>query len=188
MPKAGPTERGKQRVAMAKAIARKGPPVSSALLANDELTHNQKHYVENRAFGMGKQDAARAAGYATASAAADATNLEQLPKITEALASERAMNARLIGYSRQDVLEGLKSAIDDAKILADPSSQIAGWREIAKICGYYAPEVKEVHLTGAQLRARGELELLSDDELLRLSNRPAIEGQSTRIEDHDRPH
>jgi hypothetical protein len=171
-------KRAAKRSAVAKAIAKKNLPVSSALVANDELTAKQQAYVENRAYGMGKQDAALGAGY---SGAPEASRLEQLPKITEALAEERAANARSMGFSRQDVLDGLKQAIDDAKLLADPSAQIAGWREVAKICGYYAPEVKQIQLSAGQLRARGELELMSDDELLQLAGGSVIEGQSTRV-------
>lgn len=185
--KKGDNARGAKRVAIAKAIARKGLAVSSALVENEDLTDNQKAYVENRAFGLGKQDAARAAGYSDA--AKEATRMESLPTITEALASERAMNARLSGYTRQDVLDGIKKAIDDATILADPQAQIAGWREIAKICGHYAPEVKQIQLTSGQQAVRGQMELLSDEELLRLVNlRPAIEGHSTRIPENDTPH
>lgn len=80
------------------------------------------------------------------------------------------------------MLRGLKEAIDDAKILADPSAQISGWREIAKICGYYAPEIKSITLTAGQLQKRGELEVLSDEQLLELIKAPAIEGHFTRLE------
>lgn len=173
-----------KRQAIAKSLARKGLPVSSALLANDTLTDKQKGYVEGRASGMNKRDAATAAGYRDPSG--DAKVLEQLPAINEAMASERAANARLMGFTRADVLQGIKSAIDDAKILADPQAQIAGWREVAKICGYYAPEEKRITLTAGQLEARGQMEMLSDDELLQLAaGRPAIEGSFTRAPDND---
>jgi hypothetical protein len=185
--KKGDNARGAMRQAIAKAIARKSLPVASALLANDDLTENQKAYVENRAYGLNKQDAARAAGYSDA--AKEALRLEQLPTITEALASERAANARLAGFSREDVMNGLKKAIDDAVILADPQAQIAGWREIAKMCGYYAPEIKQHILTSGQQAVRGQMETLSDDELLRLvDQRNAIPGEATRIPDHDSTH
>jgi hypothetical protein len=167
--KKGDNARGAKRQAIAKAIARKSLPVASALLANDDLTENQKAYVENRAYGLNKQDAARAAGYSDA--AKEALRLEQL------------------GFSREDVMNGLKKAIDDAVILADPQAQIAGWREIAKMCGYYAPEIKQHILTSGQQAVRGQMETLSDDELLRLADqRNAIPGEATRIPDHDSTH
>jgi hypothetical protein len=31
-------------------------------------------------------------------------------------------------------------AIDRARVRADPAAQIAAWREIGKMLGYYAPE------------------------------------------------
>lgn len=176
----GDNKRSQKRKAIARAIATKRLPVSSALLANDEITDKQKAYVENRAFGMNKQDSAVAAGYSDA--AKEATRLEQLPIITEALAAERAANARLAGYTREDVINGLKRAIDDAVILADPQGQIAGWREIAKICGYYAPEIKQHVLTAGQVAKRGELEVLSDEELLDLIGGTTVEGESIRVQ------
>jgi hypothetical protein len=60
-------------------------------------------------------------------------------------------------------------------------AQIAGWREIAKICGLYAPEVKEFRLTGSQEAKMKELQTLSDDQLLELAG-SVIEGESTRVD------
>jgi phage terminase small subunit len=180
--KQGDNARSSKRQAIAKAIARKGLTVSSALVENPDLTDNQKAYVENRAYGMNKQDAARGAGYSDA--AKEALRLEQLPTITEALQAERSANARLSGFTRQDVLDGIKEAINDAKILADPQAQIAGWREIAKICGHYAPEVKQHVLTSGQQAVRGNMELLSDEDLLRIvEQRNSIPGESKRLPD-----
>lgn len=34
-----------------------------------------------------------------------------------------------------------------ARIKGDPNAMIAGWRENAKICGFYAPERKRVKVT-----------------------------------------
>lgn len=173
--------RAAKRQAIAKAIVKKGAPVTSSLLLESGLTPKQAAYVENRSFGMDKQDAATAAGYKDP--AAEARDLEKIPNVMEALSAERRLNQRLLGFTREDVLNGIKKAIDDASILADPQAQIAGWREIAKICGHYAPEVKQIQLTAGQQAKRGELEALTDEQLLEImTGRPAIEGESRRIQ------
>jgi phage terminase small subunit len=174
----------KKRKAINKANARKAlRPTSSLLEEYPTLTEKQVAYVENRAgYGMTKQDAAKAAGYAASSAPSTATNLENLPAITEAMAAERARNARMSGVTRQDVIDGIKEAIDQAKLLAEPMAQIAGWREIAKMNGYYAPEIKELRLTGSQEAKMQEMKALTDEELLELAAKDdAIEGESKRL-------
>lgn len=157
-------------------------PTSSLLEEHPNLTDMQTSYVENRAFGLNKQDSAVAAGYAKSSAPSTATQLEQLPAISEALAAERAKNARYAGVTRQEVIDGMKEAIAQAQMLAEPMAQIAGWREIAKICGLYAPEVKEFRLSGPQEAKVKEMQSLTDEELLKLAESEIIEGESTRVE------
>lgn len=178
-----PDKNAQKRKAIRKAQTSKAlKPTSSLLEEHPNLTEMQVAYVENRAFGLNKQDSAKAAGYAASSAPSTATQLEQLPAITEAMAAERAKNARYAGVTRQDVIDGIKEAIEQAKLLAEPMAQIAGWREIAKICGHYAPEVKELRLTGSQEAKVKEMQALTDDELLKLAEGEVIEGESKRVE------
>lgn len=98
----------------------------------------------------------------------DAKDLEANPKITAALVNERAKNAFLLGLTREKVLRGFMDAIDQAKILADPVAQIAGWREVAKVCGFYAPEVKKIEFGGSAKAVLDRMQAMSDEELLRL--------------------
>lgn len=170
----------KKRQAINKANAKKAlRPTSSLLEEYPNLTEKQVAYVENRAFGMNKGDSVTAAGYHQLSAS---STLEQMPAITEAMSAERAKNARMSGVSRQDVIDGIKEAIDQAKLLAEPMAQIAGWREIAKMNGYYAPEVKELRLTGSQEAKVKEMQALTDEQLLELAQSDVIEGESKRID------
>jgi hypothetical protein len=85
--------------------------------------------------------------------------------------------------SRKQVLEGFLEAIEQAKLMSEPATQIAGWREIGRMCGYYAPEVKEVNVNVTAKRVIGQLETLSDEALLEMieRDREAIEGTATEI-------
>lgn len=184
-----PEDKGAQkRRAINKAKAKKEArlQVSSSLLEDHpNLTEKQAVFVEGMASGMNKTDSARAAGFAHPVAAS--STLINLPAISEAMAAERVKNARMAGVSRQDVIEGIKEAIGQAKLLAEPMAQIAGWREIAKICGHYAPEVKELRLTGSQEAKLKEMQSLTDDELLQLSGTVTVEGESTRVIEEAKP-
>jgi phage terminase small subunit len=72
--------------------------------------------------------------------------------------------------TRAKVLEELQAAIEVARLKDDPMAMIAGWREIAKICGYYAPERRklEVSVDGAALQAK--FAAMSDEGLLALAD------------------
>lgn len=131
------------------------------------MTKKQGDYVELRAMGADMQNAVRTA-YGPGMNTTDAKDLEANPKITAALVNERAKNAYMLGLTREKVLQGFMDAVDQAKILADPLAQIAGWREIAKVCGFYAPEVKKIQLNGPAKAVLDRLQTLSDDELLQM--------------------
>jgi phage terminase small subunit len=140
--------------------------------------------------------AARLAGYASQSRREEggkggdngvAGRMAHNPRIKEAVHHLHKKYEASIVASRQMVLEGFLSAIDQAKLMADPAVQIAGWREIGKMCGYYAPEVKEVNITIGAKRVIGQLEVLSDTELLELieKDREAIEGEALRLAEEE---
>lgn len=131
------------------------------------LTPKQAAYVELRAMGADQNNAVKTA-YGPGMNTTDAKDLEANPKISAALINERAKNAYMLGLTRDKVLRGFMDAIDQAKLLADPLTQIAGWREIAKVCGFYAPEVKKVELTGSSKAILDRMQAMSDEELLKL--------------------
>lgn len=141
------------------------------------LTAKQAKYVDARASGLTVKDAMVVAGMKPNDGTGH--DLERTPKITAALAAERAKNAYMLGLTREKVLEGMMEAIDQAKLLADPMSQIAGWKEIAKICGFYAPEVKKIELSAKAKSYLDRLEQMADDELLRIAEGEVIDGEFT---------
>ena len=73
--------------------------------------------------------------------------------------------------TRADVLNGFEEAIDLARSRSNPAAMVAGWREIAKMCGYYAPERKEVRVSVAGSTLLNEIECMPDAELLALVTR-----------------
>lgn len=160
-------------------MAAKKDPGAKPRKKSAVLTEQQTQYVEARASGLNKKDSLASAGYSTSPSTA--TELEKTPSIKELLSLEYRRNAGILGITREDVLRGLQEAVQDAKILADPMGQIAGWREIAKICGYYAPEVRRIELGTNAKNYMQHLEQLDDAELLKLAEADVIDVDFTQV-------
>jgi phage terminase small subunit len=94
--------------------------------------------------------------------------LARMPHILKIYEAEKAAYVEASQMTRKKVMDGLLEGIEMARLLAEPSSMIAGWREIGKLCGFYEPIQKriDVNLTGNLVLDR--LNRLSDAELLKL--------------------
>lgn len=142
------------------------------------LTEKQSIYVDNIMEGKSKSDAARAAG----SLPTNSNAIERSQAVQEALKAARSELEDISTIRRIDVLEGIMEAIDMGRTLAEPSTMIAGWKEIAKIMGYYAPETKRIELSTDQANVQKKLEMMSDQELLEMLQKRSmlidIEGEA----------
>jgi hypothetical protein len=112
--------------------------------------------------------AAVRAGYSSKTARQIAHELLTRPDVAEAVRAGEAEIAAKAQVTRAAVLHGFQEAIELGRSRADPSAMIAGWREIAKMCGFYAPERKCVELSTAGLAISARLEDMSDAELANL--------------------
>lgn len=145
------------------------------------LTDKQKKYVEFRLKGMSKVTAMKHAGYQDVER--NAGRLETQPHIREALEKGWRKQEKMADMSKKKVLDGIMEAIEQAKMLADPSAQISGWREIAKMCGYYEPNRLQVEVSIAAKRIFSQYESLSDEELLKLADSSTIEAEDFKVID-----
>lgn len=148
-----------------------------------KLTPQQEKYVEAQAKGHSKTKSALLAGYAPGGSDANVDRIEGSATVQEALAKVRQEIATNAGITKEDVVQMLVAAADMAKVMADPTGLVAAARELGKMLGFYAPEVKKVThgLDKASLRA--VLEEMTDEDLIRIANARAIEGESKRIPD-----
>lgn len=140
-----------------------------------KLTDKQEAFVEARSLGVKAADAGIAAGFSPNGIDSSMSDLEKIPSVRERLSQKYRMNQYMLGLTREQVLQGMMDAIDDAKTLSEPLTQIAGWREIAKICGFYAPEIKKVELSATGKQAVDRLRALSDEELLQIAEGDVID-------------
>ena len=132
----------------------------------NKLTPRQEQFVENYVLCGNATEAARRAGYGERGAGVTATRLLKNANVLAAIDVLRAANAERFALSREAVIEELLAAIAVAKDQSNPQVVIAGWREIAKMCGFYAPEKRRVEAPESGSRAYARLSALSDEELL----------------------
>lgn len=133
---------------------------------NKPLTDKQKLFVEHWAKGDSITSASLRAGYNDG--ASIAYRMARMPNILALKAQYSAKYEEAAQMTRQKVMDGLLEAVEMAKLMSEPASMIAGWREVGKMCGYYAPvEVKmKVDVSGSVVVDR--LNSMSDAELLKL--------------------
>ena len=147
----------------------------------DTLTQRQKDFVAARAKGMNCVQAAQAAGCPIPKV--QGYQMENNPKIRAALDKEWARAEKVSEITKSKVMEGMLSAIEQAKLLADPTAQIAGWREVAKMCGYYEPKKVQLEVSVSAKRMFSQFETLSDEELLKIAETEIIDVDSVIVDD-----
>ena len=130
------------------------------------LTEKQEALVEGILDGKSKGEAALAAGYAHATAGPTVSRSET---VQQALAERREELSSATQITRAGVLNGILDAIEMARLQGEPLAMLAGYRDISKMMGYNAPEVKKVEVTTSQGRLRSKMQALSDEDLLRLA-------------------
>jgi len=141
------------------------------------LTQQEELLVQNLLKGFPKSVAGREAGYNFKNMKQGVDRILAKPIVRERIDALRAELSRRAKISQEDVLEGFMDAINDAKLAGDPGNQIAGWREIAKVLGYYAPERKEIEISKKAAQAQEQLAALPEEELLKIAGDDVIDGE-----------
>lgn len=103
------------------------------------------------------------------------------PKVQAEVARERERWEKANLMTKKRVMDGFLEAIDIAKIQADPMAMIGGWREIAKMCGYFEPIKHRLEVSVQGEVVIQKLQALSDAQLLELADgkADALEGEFT---------
>jgi succinate dehydrogenase flavin-adding protein (antitoxin of CptAB toxin-antitoxin module) len=145
------------------------------------LTEQQKIFCNAIIKGKAPQTAARMAGYSQPDK--QAYTVLSNPKVAEAIKYLHKRHEKVADMSRKKVMDGMLEAIEMAKIQADPAVMINGWREIGRMCGYYAPEVKKIDINITTKRVIDKLETLSDDDLVKMIEEQGriIESEATEV-------
>jgi phage terminase small subunit len=138
------------------------------------LNDRQRHFVDAVAAGQSATEAAKAAGYSAASAHVRGCRLMKVKAVQDALAEKRAEIAEELELTREKVMRGLLEAVEIARLQADPAALVKAWSELARLCGFYAPERKQVEVSVSAKRMVDQFEAMSDKELLQILEQPAL--------------
>jgi hypothetical protein len=130
------------------------------------LTARQLRWVDEFLVDGNATAAAVRAGYSERSARSIAHENMTKPALQAVLAERRGEVADRLQITREGVIQGLLDAVHLAREQANPAGMVAGLREIGKMLGYYAPEVKRVELGLSATAERQRFEAMSDEELL----------------------
>lgn len=103
------------------------------------------------------------------------------PHMIAARAQYRDSVRGMVDFSRDDVIFGIKEAVDQAKTMADPMAQIAGWREIGKLKGFDKLPNINITLTGTVEDMRRQLQSMSTDALLRMAGENILDADFYRV-------
>jgi phage terminase small subunit len=103
----------------------------------NQVTQKQAYFVRGYVKHGNAARAAREAGYAPKSARITACRLLTKANIQAEIAAERRRYELEFGLDRKSLTRELTSALDLAKLQADPAKMVAAAREIGLICGYY---------------------------------------------------
>lgn len=90
------------------------------------------------------------------------------PHIQAAREEAKRGMAQRARITKEDVIQGMKDAVEQAVTLADPMSQIRGWSEIGKLLDFYTPTKVNIYLAGQANQIRRELAEMDDQKLLEL--------------------
>lgn len=144
-----------------------------------KINEPQKKYVQARAKGLTKKQSALMAGYTPDSD--DGVGVEDSPTVQAALAEIRAETAANVKITKEDVVQMLMDAVDMAKLLGDPTAVVSAARELGKMLGFYAPEVKKITHGLDRKSIIAIMDAMNDEELMRLSNARTIEAEPAKL-------
>ena len=155
------------KIAEARAALKSTASAASAseIDPNKPLTDKQRQFVKFWAEGDTIPNATLRAGFANDGLG---YRLARMPNILALKATYEAEWQATRQMTREKVMDGMLESIEMAKLMAEPSSMIAGWREIGKICGFYAPVEHKVKVDVTGNILVDKLNSLSDAELLKI--------------------
>ena len=128
--------------------------------------------------------ALKACGLQGATARALCTDFENSPKMLAAVEGERRKYEQQGLMTRKKVLEGFLEAIEIGKLKADSVAMTTGWREVAKLCGYYEPVKHKLEVSVQGEVVLHKLQSLDDQKLLQLveGDTDALDGEFKVLE------
>lgn len=135
-----------------------------------KLTTRQALFVDHYALCGNAAEAARLAGYSARSARVIGPETLSNPAVKAALQARQRVFQAELQLTKEDVIAGLLSAVQLGREQQNPRAMISGWVQIAKLCGFYEPQVTQIEVPGGSARLMAKYAVMSDAELLAIIN------------------
>ena len=133
------------------------------------LTAKQSRFISEYTIDLNGAAAAVRCGYSKRTSRAIACELLTKPDIEAALQASQAAMAKELQITRQGVIRGLLDAVELGREQQNPSAMVGALREVAKMLGFYEPEVKKIEvLTTDQSSKQANFAAMNDAQLLAL--------------------
>ena len=132
------------------------------------FSEKQAKFVSEFLVDSNGTQAAIRAGYSASGARVTAHRLLTNDAIYGAIEAQRLADAARLSLRREDVLAGLLEAVDTARLQQNPMAMVSGLRELGRMMGFYAPEVRRVELTADQHITQNHMSAMTVAELLAL--------------------
>lgn len=143
------------------------------------LTEKQRLFVKYWAEGEPITSASKRAGYNDG--ATVAYRLVKMPNVLRLYNKLKQQYEEASQMSRKKVMDGLLEAVEMAKLMSEPATMVSGWREIGKMCGYYAPVEQKISVDVTGNVVMNRLNSLSDAELLKIITQGAANASTPTL-------
>lgn len=137
--------------------------------ATDTLSLKQRRFVDAYLLSGNASEAARRAGYSEKTARVIGPENLQKPAVIAALATRQAAYAAELQITKDDVIAGVLAAIDMARKQENPAAMIQGCNALAKLLGFYSPEVGRIEMGADTSAMKAKMAALSDADLLAIA-------------------
>jgi len=169
-PKENPPRRGSRvgqiPVARARGIDTSTNAGAESVSPTKPLTEKQRLFVKYWAEGEPIPSASKRAGYNDG--ATIAYRMVKMPNVLALRNKYAAKYEEASQMTRKKVMDGLLEAVEMAKLMSEPATMVSGWREVGKMCGYYAPVEHKIKIDVSGNVVLDRLNSMSDAELLKV--------------------
>lgn len=125
------------------------------------LTQDEVEFIYNvEVLGLPARKAATMAGMSVGKIIA--------PHIQQARETVKRELRGVLAITKEDVVHGIREAVDRAKVLNEPGTEIMGWQAIAKLLGYDAPTKVDVNITASIDVMQTQVRSMDDAALAKL--------------------
>lgn len=132
------------------------------------LTTKQLRWIDEFLVDGNATAAAIRAGYSERSARSIAHENMTKPDVQAVLQARQAEVASDLHITRQGVIQGLLEAVDMGREQRNPAAMVLALREMGKMLGFYAPEVRRLEVRGDAMGFEQPFQYMTDNELMAL--------------------